>query len=1009
MPLLTPSDKVFMNYSINIPIYCILFLFIFNFSDVQSQSFIQKVDYNIQVKLDDKKNTLSGHETITYHNNSPDTLHYIYIHLYPNAYSSHETAFAKQNKNIGNGLFCFATEEEKGYIDNLDFTTKGEKLQLIIDEQNPDIGKLLLKNPLAPNSIIEIETPFYVKIPYPFSRMGVSDGVYQITQWYPKAAVYDKNGWHPLPYLDIGEFYADFGHYRVSIDIPASYVVASSGVLSSESTEERNLTDSLIQESKNFINGKIKEFVGFKNRSGRKTLIFTQDSIHDFAWFASKDFLVDELIFKIPQSGKSIRALSFFHPSVKKHWKLACLYQKNAVLLNAEKYYSYPFSEIKAVAGSQACEGGMEYPCISVNGPNLDYEILESIIAHEAGHNFFQGIIATNERDFPWMDESINSFTDICYQKSEAFIHKNLWKQFYTIDNFSFSYFNWYNIAGRGFSKEISLSNNYNDIEYYSIVYERGSAMFYYLQKYLSTKTFNNCMKEYFRKHAFAHPYPKDLQSSFEDISKQDLSWFFDSLLHTKDIPDFSFSNFNKKTGKLRLKNHSNIPLSVPIAYYKKDSLIELFFSPVFTGEIELSIPEKANYAIIDPEKILFEKRYDNNRIYFNGLFKKRPRIGIDIYSLTDKADRNNIHLYPLASWTQNSGILPGIYISTQVDRPHLLHFQAMPMFAYKQKQLVGEGKITLNKYYNSGKIRQFQAFTSIKSYFFPSSNEFDFRFLRYEAGFNLTFHNASKKSMLIHSFTAKVHYSEQDNLIYIPSGTEYVEGLSTRILRAVRIKWIYDNQRNINPLKKELKLDFNDQFARIQGVLSGKIYYNSPKKYFSYRIFAGSYIFAKQSFIDNFDGRIGISGIRSQQDIFLDHWFIGRNNNSRHFLEQQTFINQGGFYTNIIAGKNWNWASSISVKNTLPFDAPFQLYGSIGIYPSSIDNKISTVYEAGIIFSPLPGIIEIAFPIALDKNSNETLNLNTDNYLQKIRFIINFEKLNIHKWLDHPNIQLRL
>lgn len=1009
MPLLTPSDKAFMSCSINISIYSLLCLFIFNFSDVQSQSFTQKVDYKIQVKLDDQKNTLSGHETITYHNNSPDTLHYIYIHLYPNAYSSQQTAYAKQNKNIGDGLFCFATEEKKGYIDNLNFTSKSEKLQLIIDEENPDIGKLLLKKPLIPNSIIEIETPFRVKIPFPFSRMGVSDGVYQITQWYPKAAVYDKNGWHPLPYLDMGEFYADFGNYNISIDIPASYVVASSGVLSPECTEEQVLIDSLILESRSFISGKTKEFSGFKNRSGRKTLTFTQDSIHDFAWFASEDFLVDELIFEIPQSKKSIRALSFFPTYAKKHWKLACLYQKNAVLLNAEKYYSYPFSEIKAVAGSQNCEGGMEYPCISVNDPDLSYEILEEIIVHEAGHNFFQGIIATNERDFPWMDESINSFTDICYQNSKAYVHKNYWNLYSNIDRNSYSYSEWYNIAGRGFSKEVTLFKNYNEIEYYSVIYERGSAMFYYLQNYLSTKTFNDCMKEYFRRHAFKHPYPKDLQSSFEYISKQDLSWFFDSLLHTKDIPDFSFSNFNKKTRKLRLKNHSNIPLAVPIAYYQKDSLIELFFSPVFTGEIELSIPQKVNYAIIDPEKLLFEKRYDNNQIYFTSLLKKRPRISIDIYSLTDKTDRNNIHLYPLASWTQNSSILPGMYISTQIDRPHLFHFQVLPMFAYKQRQLVGEGKITLNKYYKSGKIRQFQAFTSIKSYFFPSSDKFDFRFIRYETGINFTFHNPSNKSMLIHNVSAKFHYSEQNNLIYIPVGTEYTESLNTKIMRAGRLEWLYDNQKNINPLKRELKLDFSDQFARIQAILSGKIHYNSPKKYFSYRIFAGSYIFAKQSFIDNFDAQIGISGISSRQDIFLDHWFLGRNNTSRHFLEQQTYIDQGGFYTNMIAGKTWDWASSISFKSTLPFDAPFQLYGSIGLYPSSINKKITSVYEAGILFSPLPGIIEIAFPITLDKSSNEILNLNTDNYLQKIRFIINFEKLNIHKWLDHPNVPLRL
>jgi hypothetical protein len=374
--------------------------------------------------------------------------------------------------------------------------------------------------------------------------------------------------------------------------------------------------------------------------------------------------------------------------------------------------------------------------------------------------------------------------------------------------------------------------------------------------------------------------------------------------------------------------------------------------------------------------------------------------------SFSEKSKKlSEFKLYPVAGYTFNSGFLPGMFLTNQVDSLKRFAFQVMPMYAWKQQNIIGEGKFSYNKMNSSGKIKHFKAFVSGRSYFFRSSNDFDFRAWRVETGIQITFHNPEGKNELINTFSAKLHHSKQDILSYMMVDSTYIPTKDTRTLNALRLNWTYDFRRAENPIGYEFNTDISDEFARVQGIFHGKLNYDSPKKFFEYRFYAGAYIFKKNSFQNDFDGRLGISGITSEQDIFIDHWFLGRNYATHHMSDQQTYIDQGGFYTNMISGKSWDWASALTFKTTMPFDAPFQLYLGIGAFPNYINNKVQTAYEGGILIAPFPGVLEIAFPILLDPKSLETLNLNTNNYLEKIRFILNFEKINLYKWSDHPKI----
>jgi len=191
----------------------------------------QEVNYRIDVSLNDIEHSVKGFERITYKNNSPDTLYYIWFHLWQNAYKNDLTAFSDQLLENNRTDFYFSNKDQKGYINQLDFRIDGMIANTEDHPQYIDIIKVILPTPLKPNDSIEITTPFYEKLPFNFSRGGHVGQSYQLTQWYPKPAVYDQKGWHPMPYLDQGEFYSEFGKYDVRITIPKNYVVAATGKL----------------------------------------------------------------------------------------------------------------------------------------------------------------------------------------------------------------------------------------------------------------------------------------------------------------------------------------------------------------------------------------------------------------------------------------------------------------------------------------------------------------------------------------------------------------------------------------------------------------------------------------------------------------------------------------------------------------------------------------------------------------------------------------------------------
>jgi hypothetical protein len=206
------------------------------FSSYAQSYWQQEVNYKIQVKLDDVNHMLSGYEEFEYINNSPNSLDRIYIHLWPNAYRNGNSALAKQQYAEGKKILRFGEQKDLGWVDSLDFKVDGQAVKWFNKLEHQDICVLMLPKTLKSGERIRVSTPFKVKIPSgEISRLGHIGQSYQITQWYPKPAVYDKNGWNAIPYLNQGEFYSEYGSYDVSITLPKNYIVGATGDLQTKS------------------------------------------------------------------------------------------------------------------------------------------------------------------------------------------------------------------------------------------------------------------------------------------------------------------------------------------------------------------------------------------------------------------------------------------------------------------------------------------------------------------------------------------------------------------------------------------------------------------------------------------------------------------------------------------------------------------------------------------------------------------------------------------------------
>ncbi len=520
--------------------------------------FQQKADYKIQVTIDDASQKIKGEETITYTNNSPDNLEYLWIQLDQNV----------RAKDSDSKLISVDKMEDFRSIGDvakklLDFdggfkiegvtTTSGRDLKYAI---NKTMLRIDLDKPLAANSSISFDIKWWYNI-NDRMKIGGRSGyehfeendnyLYTIAQWFPRMCVYsDVEGWQNKQFLGRGEFALPFGDYEVSITVPSDHIVGSTGELQNASSvltaEQRNrfkkaaTSDTPVL----IVTQEEAEAAEKKKEKGLKTWIFKAKNVRDFAFASSRKFMWDAQGVEI--NGKNIMAMSYYPKEGNPLWER---YSTKLVAQTLKTYSKYTVDYPYPVAISVHSKWiGMEYPMICFNGgrPEADGTYSErtkygmwGVIIHEVGHNFFPMIINSDERQWTWMDEGLNTFVQYLTEQEWERNYPSRRGPAYMIADYM-----------RGDKSHISpiMTNSESIWQFGNNAYGKPATALNILREtVMGRELFDHAFKTYCERWKFKHPTPADFFRTMEDASAVDLDWFWRGWFYTTDHVDISLDD----------------------------------------------------------------------------------------------------------------------------------------------------------------------------------------------------------------------------------------------------------------------------------------------------------------------------------------------------------------------------------------------------------------------------------------------------------------------------------
>ncbi|NND95066.1 MAG: M1 family metallopeptidase [Flavobacteriales bacterium] len=981
--------------------YLIVSFILFLSSASAQDYFQQEVNYNITVSLDDVAHSLTAFETLEYINNSSDTLHKIYFHIWPNAYRNNQTALGHQKLKAGGKRKYLNAPHQQGWIDSLDFKVDGQPIRWEQDTVHIDICVLHLNTPLLPDHSIEISTPFYVKLPKgTMSRLGHLDEAYQITQWYPKPAVYDKNGWHAFPYLDIGEFYSEYGSFDVSITVPENYVLAATGNLQNE--EGMKSLEELAAKTEQIVEFDTKDKSFPSSATAMKTLRYTESDIHDFAWFADKRFHVLQGEVVLPHSGRKVKTWVYFPNHEADLWKDAIEYMNDAVYYYSLWYGDYPYSNCSAVH-APGSRGGMEYPTVTIIGNSSTAMQLETVVMHEVGHNWFYGILGSNERDDPWMDEGINTFSEMRYFDAKYPDNKLYPMQLKSesiaslmgIENHSYSYIHQllYRLqAKRNMDLPTnSCSEDLAGFNYSAIAYSKTGLSFYYLKDYLGDEKFDEIMQAYFEAWKFKHPSPEDLRQIFEKRVNEDLDWFFDDLLSSSKKLDYKIARHAKD--RILIKNKGDIESPVLIKAYSNDSVVSHKWLQGFEGKQWVDWPSSSPTDDIR----LFGSHFPdinpvNDRIKGHGLFKKIEPLRIKPLGIVEDPERSNLNILPVPAWNYHNGFMLGASLHNDVLPLSKFEYQILPLYSFGTNDLAGLAELDYHIHPSDSPFQRISFFLNGRQFAY-SDRSGDY-YQKVNPGMTMRFDRKTNNIPIDNEISLDYIYASSLPGSAIDSEDDFQH--------YVRLQFEQRNADRATPHRINLSAHGNSDFVKGIAEFEYKhtyIYSNSM----DIRFFAGAFLYRDEELSSVYD--FYASGTIGANDYLYEDLYLARGvDPSDHlFVSNQFSQEQGGLASLAPFGSSEEFMIALNLASSLPItkEIPIQFYANaayvgIGAEDTEALDFDPFLYEGGVKLHVLRNVFEFYFPLAVSKNIQDYQDLIMDNYWQRIRFTFNFGKLNI-------------
>ncbi|HRD57606.1 MAG TPA: M1 family metallopeptidase [Ferruginibacter sp.] len=515
----------------------------------------QRCDYDITCELDEPNRKLTGKETLTYYNNSPDVLTYLWLQLDENQHSKkNNSGFQTSNfmqKSVSEDDIKRANDNEDKYGHNITKVTNalGTPLKYTI---NKTMMRIELPQPLKPGQqfVFKIDWNYFISDRMQYGGRGgyehfPEDGndLFTMTQWFPRMCVYsDFQGWQNHQFVGSGEFALTFGNYKVAITVPADHVVMATGegqnyaqVLSATEMArwQKAQTAKDVVEIVTLAEATAKEK---KKSTQKKTWIYKANMVRDFAWGSSRKFVWDAM--PITVEGKKVMCMSGYG---KEAYNLYRKYSTKVVAHTIKTYSNFSIPYPYPVAQSLEAANGMEYPMICFNFGRCEKDGTYSegtkngmigVIIHEVGHNFFPMIINSDERQWTWMDEGLNSFLE--------YLSEELWdNKFPSSKGAAYKIVDYMKMPKD--QLEPIMTNSENIIMFGPNAYSKPATGLNILREtIMGRELFDYAFKEYARRWAFKHPTPADLFRTMEDASAVDLDWFWRGWFFGTDACDIS-------------------------------------------------------------------------------------------------------------------------------------------------------------------------------------------------------------------------------------------------------------------------------------------------------------------------------------------------------------------------------------------------------------------------------------------------------------------------------------
>ena len=484
-----------------------------------------RADYTLAATLDTATKSVRGEMTLKYTNHSPDTLRFMWLQTEQNAFRRNtlNSFIFPQDSRFGARGF------EGGYtftkLDQLFPAAAGKTARraTLARRDNETTMKVDFAEPLAPGKSATLEIAYSFPVPeHGADRMGRDGALYEIAQWYPRAAVYDDvRGWNMEPYLGQGEFYLDFGDYNLSVTVPAGYIVAATGALQNASAvlpASVIAKHALAAKSDTVIRlvteADLKSGAARPKSAGMLTWKFAAKNVRDAVWAASPDFQWDA------SSWKGIMAYAYYRPSAAVNWNDAADQSRMSIQEYSERWFPYPWPHISAVEGPIS---GMEYPMIAMETKSEDKYDLYNVVTHEIGHMWFPMIVGSNERVYMWQDEGFNTFINT-FSESRRYPEKG--------DQMARAAEERRGIERAmitAVDKPVNINPDRIDPRLLGeSAYLKPSVGLQLLrQEILGPEAFDDAFRTYVKRWAFKHPTPTDFFRTMEDVGGRRLDWFW--------------------------------------------------------------------------------------------------------------------------------------------------------------------------------------------------------------------------------------------------------------------------------------------------------------------------------------------------------------------------------------------------------------------------------------------------------------------------------------------------